>query len=104
MFLYVIGAVEDGPVKLGFSADPDRRVNELQTGHCHALRVYHAEPVCPDKVRLFERLLHRDMRYQRARGEWYNLTVEEAIAQVRFTLIQYDAVDDLADKVRRHRI
>ena len=104
MFLYVIGAVADGPVKLGFSADPDRRVSELQTGHCHRLHVYHAEPVCPEKARLFERLLHRDIGYERERGEWYNLTVEQAIAQVRFTVIEYDSVDDLANKVRRRRI
>ena len=91
MFLYVIGAVTDGPVKLGISADPDRRVCQLQTGHSQRLQVYHTEPVQPEKAHLFERLLHKCLRHRRIRGEWFNLSVEQAIADLRFVFIEYDA-------------
>jgi hypothetical protein len=104
--MYVIGPSEDGPVKLGISDDPDRRKAKLQTGHPTRLRVYHQEPI-PDgkgKARLLERLLHRDIRHLRALNEWFNLTVEHAIAHIQFTLIQYGDVDNLAEKMRLHRI
>lgn len=104
MFLYVIGAITDGPVKLGISVDPERRLHQLQTGHHERLRLFHAEPVPRDKARLFERLLHRDIGYKRSHGEWFNLNVDDAIAQITFTLIQYDLVNNLGDKVRQRRI
>lgn len=103
MFLYVIGAIDQGPVKLGISAHPERRLKQLQTGHSHRLQVYHTEPVPPERARLYEQLLHRDIGYRRTHGEWFDLTVEQAVAQVQFTLIQYEAIDDLA-KVRKQRM
>ena len=87
--MYVIGSSEHGPCKLGISVNPDRRVNQLQTGHAARLHVYHQEPVPANKTRLYEQYLHRDVGYNRVVGEWFALTVAEAIAQVQFTLIQY---------------
>jgi hypothetical protein len=105
-FLYVIGAHSGGPMKLGISADPNQRVRQLQTGHADRLRVYHTEPVPEDMALVFEKLLHRDVGHLRRRGgkEWFDLTVEQAIAQVQFTIIQYDGVDNLVEKVRTRRI
>jgi len=91
-------------VKLGISKHPERRVHQLQTGHAERLRVYHQEAIASDRVRLFERLIHRDLGYLRHVGEWFNLTVEQAIAQIQFTIIQYSAVDNLREKMRLHRI
>jgi len=91
-------------VKLGLSKKPERRVNQLQTGHSERLRLYHAEPVPPEKVRIFEKLLHRDLNYLRMIGEWFDLSVADAVAHVQFTIIQYDGIDDLAGKMREHRI
>jgi hypothetical protein len=102
--MYVIGASPAGPLKLGISGDPDRRVGQLQTGHAERLQVYHREPVAAEKARLFERLLHRDINYRRTRGEWFDLTVEQAIAHIQFTIIEYDDVDNLAEMVRLRRI
>lgn len=103
-FLYVIAASPEGPTKLGFSIHPERRLSQLQTGHAEPLVLFHAEPVPSEKARLYERLLHRDIGYTKLRGEWFNLTVEQAIAHVRFTFIEYDLVDNLAEKVRRRQI
>jgi hypothetical protein len=93
-----------GPVKLGISVDPERRLTQLQTGHHERLRLFHTEPVPSDRARLYERLLHRDVGHKRSHGEWFHLNVEDAIAQITFTLIQYDLVDNLSEKVRQHRI
>jgi hypothetical protein len=89
-------------VKLGISGNPGRRVSQLQTGCADRLQLFHSEPIGDKK--LFERLLHRDLGYLRMIGEWFNLTVAQAIAHVQFTVIQYDGIADLADKFRRRRI
>ena len=103
-FIYVIGIGQQGPVKLGISKHPERRVQQLQTGQAERLQVFHQEPIVAGRARLFERLIHRDLGYLRNVGEWFNLTVEQAIAQIQYTLIQYSAVDNLAEKVRLRRI
>lgn len=100
-YIYVIGASESGPVKLGISSQPTRRLTQLQTGHAERLRLFHCEPVEQSKGRLLEKLLHRDVGYLRAVGEWFNLSVEHAIAHVQHTIIRYADVTDLAEKVRR---
>lgn len=38
-FVYLIGEENDGPVKIGFAADPIRRLRELQTGNPRRLRI-----------------------------------------------------------------
>ena len=103
-YLYVIGYDTKGPVKLGISTDPERRLGQLQTGHAECLQVYHTAPVPMEKARLYERLLHRDMSHRRLRGEWFDLPVEDAIAHVEFTFIQYELVENLAEKVRLRRV
>jgi hypothetical protein len=89
-YLYVIGASRSGPLKLGISVNPDRRVNELQTGHAARLQVYHQEPVAPEKARVFESLLHKNLNHRRTHGEWFDVTVEQAIADIIFVLIEHE--------------
>ena len=105
-YLYVIGKYTDlnGPCKLGISVNPDRRLKQLQTGQSELLTVHHREEAPADKVRLFERLLHRDIHHLRLSGEWFDLTVEHAIQILQHTLIRYGDVDDLEEKMRCHRI
>jgi hypothetical protein len=94
-FLYVIAASSEGPVKLGISADPPQRLQSLQTGHPERLRLFHSEPVDPERGPLLERLLHRDNRLYQQIGEWFNLTVAKAIGSVQFTIIEYALEADL---------
>lgn len=93
--MYVIAAQgsAEGPVKLGISLDPDQRLRELQTGHPKRLHVYHRELIEDDiRAGLFERLLHRDNHHTRLAGEWFDLTVEQGIAYIQFTIIEYDLI------------
>lgn len=89
-FLYVIAAETTGPVKIGISNDPDKRLRQLQTGHVASLSLHHAEPIAAHKVKTMERLLHRDMAHRRVRGEWFGMTVDEARRQIAFTIMRYD--------------
>lgn len=95
--MYVIANNTDGPVKLGISHDPHSRTKQLQTGHVDKLEVFHQEPVDKSKIKIFERLLHRDNRHYRIRGEWFNMSVKDAICYIQYTIIRYDllSIDEL---------
>jgi hypothetical protein len=92
MYVYVIAS---GPraVKIGFSIDPERRVQELQTGHERHLSLVHKEPVSDIHGPLLEKLIHRANRHKTLRGEWFDLTHEEAILEVKFAVIRYTDSD-----------
>lgn len=86
-FLYIISASEQGPVKLGFSQDPAKRVKQLQTGSRETLKLFHTEEVDDARVKIAERALHRLVGHHRISGEWFNIPVEDAISEVVFIRI-----------------
>jgi hypothetical protein len=66
-FIYFIQSGEDGPIKIGFSNRPDRRLPELQTGNPRELILRH---VIPGDTSV-ERQLHARFEPARIRGEWF---------------------------------
>lgn len=89
-FVYVIASeLEPNTVKIGLSRDPDKRVKQLQTGHAAPLKVFHQVAFPAQNTRLVEQILHRELNHKRIRGEWFSLTIEQAIAEVDFALIRY---------------
>lgn len=90
MFVYAI-ASSDKTVKIGYSADPERRLRQLQTGHERRLALIHTEKVEPDRAPVLERLIHDANRHLRMTGEWFALTHQQAIAEIQFAVIRYDS-------------
>jgi hypothetical protein len=88
-FIYVIGADKAGPVKIGLSVNPDKRLRQLQTGHPARLSLFHTMEVESAKVALMEKIIHKTVRPWRGVGEWFYLSVDDAIAEVEFALIRY---------------
>lgn len=88
-FVYVIAPSPEGPVKIGFSADPHRRLRQLQTGYPGVLTLHHFQPFCEDRAPLMEKIIHQTIAFKRKKGEWFDLTVEEAVSEVDFALIRY---------------
>lgn len=86
--MYAISSDKRMPVKLGISKNPDKRIKQLQTGHSDKLSIYHIEKVPADKVRLYEGILHKDLSLKRKQGEWFDITVEEAISHIKLTLME----------------
>jgi DNA-binding transcriptional regulator YdaS (Cro superfamily) len=72
MAIYMVRAGDSGPVKLGFAADPNRRIAGLQTGQPEKLAVLRIMEGC----RGFETALHRHFAPLRIRGEWFTHTDE----------------------------
>ncbi len=70
-YVYFIRPVGmDGPVKIGFSTDPERRRRELERSSPYKLEV--AAKIAGD--RLLEIRIHHYLRSSRLRGEWFEAT------------------------------
>ena len=76
--LYVIQAVNGGPVKIGMSRNPDNRVEELQPGSPFPLQVIR---VYPHQGR-YERSVHKALSQWRLHGEWFEEDVVEHIEDI----------------------
>ena len=88
MFIYVIGP-ESGAQKIGFSQDVEKRLSSIQTGNPQKLKIHHIQEVRENHVRLLEKKIHKVITHKRVSGEWYNVTPEEAIAEVTFAMIRW---------------
>lgn len=68
-FVYFIRAVGTSRIKLGFSAEPEKRLRELQTASPNRLVLL---AKWPGTVAI-ERQLHKEFAEYRVRGEWFKL-------------------------------
>jgi hypothetical protein len=93
MFLYAIQDTQSGYIKIGYSADPDNRIRELQTGNSGALQLVHRARIREDRARIVEQQLHRDLNHLRVRGEWFNITETRAQGMIDYAIIRYE--DDI---------
>lgn len=65
--IYFIQAGEDGPIKIGFSKDPDSRLRTLQTAHTAKLKMLHHQV----GTKADEGRLHHRFKNIRIKGEWF---------------------------------
>lgn len=99
-YVYVIASDPAGPVKIGFSKHPEKRVTQLQTGHSETLRLYYYHSLPAESVKLMEKAVHATNRHRKVKGEWFNLSVEDAILEVRHAVIRYaDNLELVREKV-----
>ena len=66
-FVYFIQGDPDTPIKIGYSTNPVVRMAGFQTNHWQRLRLLHCIP--GDQV--LEQQLHRHLREDHVRGEWF---------------------------------
>ena len=89
MFVYAISSSHN-TVKIGYSADPERRLRQLQTGHERRLALVYTEKVEPERAPILEKLIHQANRHLRMSGEWFALTHEQAIKEIQYAVIRYE--------------
>lgn len=87
-WIYIIGS-ESKPYKIGFSKTPEKRLKSLQTGFPQELKILHLEEINDDEVRNIEKCIHKENKLRRTHGEWFNLELNEAIAEVQYAIIRY---------------
>jgi hypothetical protein len=90
-WLYVISnaANPDGPVKIGLSNAPERRLSQFQCASPVLLKIRHAAEVPATDVLRLEQAVHRQLGRYRIRGEWFDLTVADAILEVTMAIITH---------------
>ena len=88
-YLYVIGPKE-GPYKLGYSENPAKRLQQFQTGHPETLVLHYMTEVRTERVQELEKALHKNNNHHRVRGEWFDMPLDDAIAEVNFVRIRYE--------------
>lgn len=90
-YIYVIGT-QGNLQKIGYAADPNKRLAQLQTGNPERLYLHHKIPVPDSRARLVEKHIHKEISYKRATGEWFKLTPKEAVDLLNYAVIRW--VDD----------
>lgn len=93
-YLYAIGPYENGPIKIGFSKTPDKRLKTLQTGHPETLYLHKQSKFSSTKIRLIERLMHKEYSHRKTKGEWFNMKPEEAIDFIEHMRILHEDTDE----------
>lgn len=74
-YLYAMRAVGTPLVKVGYSADPARRVREIQSLAPQPLEIIGTIRDCDHRT---EAAVHRRLRHWRRRGEWFDLDAATA--------------------------
>jgi len=99
-FIYVIGPKEP-PIKIGITGDINQRLRSLQTGHSSKLFVHHQEEITDSKTaKLFEGIIHKNLKHLQTHGEWFNLSIEDAINHVKWCIIRYENEPNLSYRKR----
>ena len=98
--IYIIGPAE-GPFKIGYSGNPTHRLSTLQTGTTEFLVLHYSEETETEVAQVIEKLIHRQLGHKRIRGEWFDITLEDAKAEVRFAFIRWEDEPNLSFRFKR---
>lgn len=81
-YIYAIGDVRNGIVKIGKSFNPWGRLKTLKTGNAGDLRMWCC---CAEREGLSEKEVHKRLKAERISGEWFKLTptVQGVIDEIR---------------------
>jgi hypothetical protein len=79
--VYVIGG-EVGPQKIGISNNLESRLINLQSGRPYKLRLVTCVRRPNGDARAVERVAHHLLREKRLDGEWFGVSIEEAVQAV----------------------
>jgi hypothetical protein len=102
--IYVIAASPDGPSKIGVANNTKKRLAQLQTGSDKVLTIFNEEVVRATHTLALERLIHTQLGHKRLKGEWFDIDVESAIAEVRYGIIRWESDDSLDRELRKKRL
>jgi hypothetical protein len=100
-YIYVIcEEVNPELVKIGFSMHPDKRVRELQTASPKPLTLFHKEEVQDLNARALERVIHRTLAHKRKNGEWFAMSPEDAVFEIKHALMKHGDNENLSRSLK----
>jgi predicted GIY-YIG superfamily endonuclease len=88
MFLYVIGN-KSNRQKIGFSKNVEKRLKTLQTGNSEELLLHYYVQVPEHRVRILEKKIHLELSYKRLKGEWFDISADDAKQFLDFAMIRW---------------
>lgn len=92
-----------GCVKVGRSANPQRRLKEISAASgTHVSLEFATEPM--EVANFVEREAHRLLQNKRSHGEWFNVTVDEARAAIESAIKLVDARNAMGGGLRQINI
>ena len=87
---YLYAVTDDGTRhKIGHTKDLRQRLSTFQTGQAGKLQLSAAISVPQCRARALEAHIHRDIAWRRIRGEWFEMTPEEAWSLLEFARIRW---------------
>ena len=98
-YIYVIGPKEP-PIKIGITGNCEQRLKSLQTGHSQRLFIHHRELVDRKNAKLYEGIIHKNLKHNQTHGEWFNISIDDAINEIKWCFIRYENEQNLAYKKR----
>lgn len=100
IFVYVIGGLARGPMKIGISASPDNRIKSLQTGSPLELRCFGRWQISTRATaEAIERRAHQCLSAERMTGEWFDVP-DYAACGVAESLA-YEIADPIGELIGR---
>jgi len=87
-YVYFIQGMCGGAIKVGYSANPEKRLRELQTGYPDTLKILLMIPGNEST----EHTLHRQFEASRLKGEWFRPD-DYIIARIKDLKIKYNQAD-----------
>lgn len=91
-WIYVIGDTAS-PYKIGFTKDPDKRLKTLQTGNPKKLQIHYKEQINENEVKYIEKQIHNELKRKQVSGEWFNISLDDAISEVKYAVMRYTKVE-----------
>jgi predicted GIY-YIG superfamily endonuclease len=80
--IYLIGS-DNSAIKIGYASNIKKRLASLQTGSPHELIVlWEFTGLTETEARKIERAAHEALKAKRLKGEWFDVTLDEAIDAV----------------------
>lgn len=77
----------DGRIKLGMSGDPEKRMYSIQLNTVDNLKLVFKTEATEDYL-LIERIAHKKLKKFKVKGEWYKVSVQDAINAVNLAIEQ----------------
>lgn len=87
-YIYVIGGT-DKPYKIGITGNLEQRLKNLQTGNPYELKIHYKEEIPESQVKLIEQKIHKIIKHKQTHGEWFDISLDDAIAEVKYARIRY---------------
>ena len=77
-YLYIIGRSPEGPVKIGISINPRKRVKDLESAGGAKIKLIWLSPLCSNFLAI-ETDLHERLQDFRMHGEWFDVPFQPLV-------------------------